>query len=205
MVCRTFFNTGLLGSVILTIIGSLAWRIIASSFPLAFMSNPLIYMIIRICLIFESTGIASAAWLLALIHKTIARYQTDDTHIRKAREKSVEETPVVERVESGSFRSKASSLRFSFATPREMKRASMKLKDSEVSLITHLEMVDRSFIGDGYRLSLDDIDEVIQEVEKTPIDRKSLRFTFASPYEIARNRAKMLESDENTAGCLRSS
>merc|ERR1711981_1538171 len=64
---QNFFDTGLLGAVILTIVGSLAWRIIASSFPLAFMSNPLIYIIIRICLFLEGIGIASASWLLARV------------------------------------------------------------------------------------------------------------------------------------------
>merc|ERR1712110_585600 len=78
---QNFFNTGLLGAVILTIIGSLAWRIIASSFPLAFMSNPFIYFIIRICLFLEVTGIASAAWVLALIHKSIVHYQPDEVYI----------------------------------------------------------------------------------------------------------------------------
>jgi len=78
---QTFFNTGLLGALITTIIGSLAWRIIASSFPLAFMSNPLIYLIIRLCLILESTGICSAAWLLALMHKMVAGFQVDEVYI----------------------------------------------------------------------------------------------------------------------------
>ena len=80
---QQFFDTGLLGAVVLTIIGSLAWRIVASSFPLAFISNPVIYLIIRICLIFEATGIASAAWLLALIHKTIVGYQPDEVYLGK--------------------------------------------------------------------------------------------------------------------------
>jgi len=42
---QSFLDTGLLGAIVLTIIGSLAWRIVASSFPLAFMSNPVIYII----------------------------------------------------------------------------------------------------------------------------------------------------------------
>ena len=81
---QNFFNTGLLGAVILAIIGSLAWRIIASSFPLEFMSNPLIYVIIRICLILEATGIASAAWLLALIYKGVTKYQIDEVYLGKS-------------------------------------------------------------------------------------------------------------------------
>ena len=78
---QSFFNTGLLGAVITTIMGSLAWRIIASSFPIAFLSNPLIYVIIRACLLLEKSGICSAAWLLARIHKFLMNYQEDEAHI----------------------------------------------------------------------------------------------------------------------------
>jgi silicon transporter len=78
---QNFFNTGLLGAIITTIVGSLAWRIIASSFPVAFLSNPLIYIIIQMCLTLEATGLCSASWLLALIHKQIAGYQLDEVYI----------------------------------------------------------------------------------------------------------------------------
>lgn len=78
---QKFFDTGLLGAVVLTIIGSLAWRIVASSFPLAFMSNPVIYVIIRICLFLEASGICSASWVLARIHKAVVNYQPDDLYL----------------------------------------------------------------------------------------------------------------------------
>jgi hypothetical protein len=88
---QAFFNTGLLGAVITTIVGSLIFRIVASSFPLAFLSNPLIYVIIRLCLILEASGICSAAWLLALIHKKIAGYQVDKVYIGTVEECSTNE------------------------------------------------------------------------------------------------------------------
>jgi len=78
---QKFLNSGLLGAVVLTIVGSLAWRIVASSFPLAFMSNPIVYLIIRICLLLEATGICSSAFLLAMIHRTIVNYQPDEVYI----------------------------------------------------------------------------------------------------------------------------
>merc|ERR1712179_511486 len=78
---QSFFNTGLLGAVILTIIGSLVWRIIASSFPLVFMSNPFIYIVIRICLLLETTGICSASWIFAKFLKHIFNYQPDEVYI----------------------------------------------------------------------------------------------------------------------------
>jgi len=78
---QKFLDTGLLGAVVLTIIGSLIWRIIASSVPLAFMSNPAIYVIIRICLVIEAIGICSAAWVFARIHKPLARYKEDEYYL----------------------------------------------------------------------------------------------------------------------------
>jgi len=85
---QEFFNTGLLGAIITTIVASLAWRIIASSFPVAFLSNPLIYVIIRLCLLLEASGLCSAAWLLALIHKQIAGFQPDDVYIGTSEERN---------------------------------------------------------------------------------------------------------------------
>ena len=92
---QEFFNTGLLGALITTIIASLIWRIIASSFPLAFLSNPLIYVIIRLCLLVEQSGICSAAWVLARYHKPLVNYQPDEVHLEGARPHTSE--PVTRR------------------------------------------------------------------------------------------------------------
>jgi hypothetical protein len=78
---QNFFNTGLLGAVITTIVASLAFRIIASSFPIAFLSNPLVYLIIRLCLFMEKTGVCSAAWVLARYHKPLIGYQPDTVYL----------------------------------------------------------------------------------------------------------------------------
>jgi hypothetical protein len=96
---QAFLNTGLTGAVITTLVGSLAWRIIASSFPVAFLSNPLIYAIVRVCLVLDTVGICSAAWLLALVHKQLAGYQVDEVYIgtpeeRAAATKLDEEEPI---------------------------------------------------------------------------------------------------------------
>jgi hypothetical protein len=79
-----FFNTGLLGAVITTVIASLCWRIVASSFPVAFLSNPLIFVIIHLCLILEKSGVCSAAWILARYHKLLIDYQPDEVHLEGA-------------------------------------------------------------------------------------------------------------------------
>lgn len=78
---QNFFNTGLLGALITTIVASLAWRVVASSFPIAFLSNPLVYLIIRLCLILEKSGVCSAAWVLARYHKPLVNYQPDEVHL----------------------------------------------------------------------------------------------------------------------------
>lgn len=82
---QEFFNSGVLGAMITTIFASLAWRVMASSFPLAFMSNPMIYVIINVCLLLESSGFCSVAWILAGFHKRIAQLTPDQQYINKAK------------------------------------------------------------------------------------------------------------------------
>lgn len=77
---QTFFNAGLLGALMLTIV-SIAWQLIASAFPLAFLSNPLTYVLLRVTLFIEMTGICSGAWVLAAIHAKIAGFQRDEVYI----------------------------------------------------------------------------------------------------------------------------
>jgi hypothetical protein len=81
---QAFYNTGLLGSVVLTIVGSLIWRIIASSYPMAFMSNPMIYIIIRMCLLMEGTGICSSSWGLARVQKYLQAYKPDEEYLEES-------------------------------------------------------------------------------------------------------------------------
>jgi hypothetical protein len=90
-----FFNTGLLGAIITTIVASLAWRIIAASFPVAFLSNPLVYVIVQVCLFFEASGICSAAWLLAWVLKKVIGFYRDEVYIGTAEQRgaaAVDET-----------------------------------------------------------------------------------------------------------------
>ena len=81
---QEFINTGLLGAVVTTILGSLIWRIFASNFPLAFLSNPIIYVIIQICLGLEATGLCAASWVLGKIHKDLVDYQPDAVRLEGA-------------------------------------------------------------------------------------------------------------------------
>jgi hypothetical protein len=133
-----FLDTGLLGAVILTIIGSLAWRVIASSFPLLFMSNPIIYVIIRACFILESTGVCSAAWLIALICKKIFRIKSDDAYLNNNENNTNENENDTDDTERGGLADedaasaiagdtstiKVDSLRSAFASQRQRQRMS---------------------------------------------------------------------------------
>eukprot|EP00977_Amphora_coffeiformis_P014309 scaffold3953_cov169-Amphora_coffeaeformis.AAC.30 len=78
---QAFFNTGLPGALITTIVASLVWRIFASSFPVEFMGNPFVYYTIRLCLVLEATGVFSASWLLADILKKVVGLQLDEMYI----------------------------------------------------------------------------------------------------------------------------
>jgi len=85
---QNFFNTGLLGAFIVTTVGSIVWQLVASAFPIAFLSNPLVYVFLRWCLFLEWTGICSGAWVLAWIHKKIAGFQRDEVYIGTAEERA---------------------------------------------------------------------------------------------------------------------
>jgi hypothetical protein len=111
---QTFFNTGLLGAIITTVVGSLAWRIIAASFPIAFLSNPLVYLILRLCLVLEASGICSAAWLLALINKQMVGFQPDETYIGNTRNPKRE--IIEQKQESNRYKMEEDSLESFFDT-----------------------------------------------------------------------------------------
>jgi len=81
---QRFFNAGLLGALITTICSSLAWRVVASSFPLAFLSNPLVFAIARLCLFVEKSGICSSSWVFARFQKIFLGYQPDEVYLEDA-------------------------------------------------------------------------------------------------------------------------
>lgn len=85
---QALFETGLLGATMLTIFGSIVWQLLASNFPLFFLSNPIAYALLRICLFFDATGICSAARVIAAIHKAIAGFQLDVTYIGTAEDRA---------------------------------------------------------------------------------------------------------------------
>merc|ERR1712107_458100 len=81
---QKFFNLGFLGALITTIIGSITWQLVAATFPIAFLSNPHTYILLRICLFLEGTGLCQASWVMASVHKRIANFQRDEVYIGTA-------------------------------------------------------------------------------------------------------------------------
>jgi hypothetical protein len=54
---------------------------VAGAFPIAFLSNPLCYVLLRLGIFLEATGICAGSWFLALVHKKIAGFQRDEVYI----------------------------------------------------------------------------------------------------------------------------
>jgi len=97
---QSFMDTGLLGALIVTIVGSISWQLVASAFPIAFLSNPLVYVFLRICLLLEATGLCSGAWVLAKLHKKLAGFKRDEVYIGTAEERAAMNKPDDESVYS---------------------------------------------------------------------------------------------------------
>jgi len=88
---QNFFNMGFLGAIITTILGSIAWQLVASAFPIAFLSNPLVYIFLRAALLLESTGICAGAWFLGIIHRKVAGFQPDEFYIGSPEERAAKD------------------------------------------------------------------------------------------------------------------
>merc|ERR1711983_278915 len=81
-----FFETGLLGALITTIVASIMWQLVASAFPMAFLSTPLTYVLLRWCLFLEWTGICQGSWVFAMILRKFMGYKRDEVFIGTAEE-----------------------------------------------------------------------------------------------------------------------
>ncbi|KAG7343763.1 silicon transporter [Nitzschia inconspicua] len=85
---QNFFNTGFLGAIITTILGSISWQLVASAFPLAFLSNPIVYVFLQLALALEATGVCAAAWFLAMIQKKVMGFQYDEVYVGTPEERA---------------------------------------------------------------------------------------------------------------------
>merc|ERR1712127_94855 len=78
---QKFLNFGFHGAVITTILASITWQLAASAFPIAFLNNPVTYVLLVIALFLEWTGLCSGAWVLARIMKATMRIQYDEVYV----------------------------------------------------------------------------------------------------------------------------
>jgi hypothetical protein len=85
---QTFFETGLLGALITTIVASIMWQLVASAFPMAFLSTPITYILLRWCLFLEWTGICQGSWVFAMILRKAMGYKRDEVFIGTAEERA---------------------------------------------------------------------------------------------------------------------
>jgi len=90
---QEFFNLGFLGAIITTILGSISWQLVASAFPIAFLSNPIVYALLNVALAIEFTGICGASFFFGTIHKKIAGFQLDEVYVGTAEERAAGEKP----------------------------------------------------------------------------------------------------------------
>jgi silicon transporter len=90
---QEFFNLGFLGAIITTILGSISWQLVASAFPIAFLSNPIVFILLNIALAIEFTGICAASWFFGSIHKKVAGFQLDEVYVGTAEERAAGEKP----------------------------------------------------------------------------------------------------------------
>merc|ERR1719166_631567 len=84
---QEFFNMGFLGAILTTILASISWQLVAGAFPLQFLSNPLVYLLLNCALLLEWTGVCHAAWFFAMIHKKVAGFQLDEVYVGTAEER----------------------------------------------------------------------------------------------------------------------
>merc|ERR1712078_471433 len=85
---QNLLNLGFMGAITTTILGSIAWQLVAQSFPIAFLSNPIVFVFLQAALFLEATGICSAAWFLALIQRKICGFQFDEVYIGTPEERA---------------------------------------------------------------------------------------------------------------------
>jgi hypothetical protein len=84
---QAFFNTGLTGAIVTTILGSIPWQLVALVNPSVFLGSPFGHILLRLCLALEHTGVCSAAWFFGLIHKRIRHFKYDEEYIGNAEER----------------------------------------------------------------------------------------------------------------------
>jgi len=85
---QAFFETGLLGALITTIVASITWQLVASVWPMAYLSTPITFLLLKFCLGLEWTGIMQGSWVIARIHRRLVKFKRDEVYIGSAEERA---------------------------------------------------------------------------------------------------------------------
>jgi silicon transporter len=78
---QAFLNYGFQGAVITTILASISWQLAASAYPIAFLNNPVTYILLVVALFLEFIGLCAGAWVLARVQKSVMGFQYDEVYI----------------------------------------------------------------------------------------------------------------------------
>ena len=87
---QTMFNLGFMGALTTTILGSIAWQLVAGAFPIAFLSNPIVYVFLQIALVIEALGFCSAAWFFGMLQRKVMGYQFDEVYVGTPEEREAQ-------------------------------------------------------------------------------------------------------------------
>jgi silicon transporter len=85
---QAFLNLGFHAAVVTTIIASITWQLAASAFPIAFLNNPVTYILLCFALFLEWTGLCAGAWVLARVMKKALKYEYDEVYVGTPEERA---------------------------------------------------------------------------------------------------------------------
>ena len=85
---QAFLNLGFHAAVITTILASITWQLAASAFPIAFLNNPVTYVLLVFALFLEWTGLCAGAWVLARVMKKALKYEYDEVYVGTPEERA---------------------------------------------------------------------------------------------------------------------
>jgi len=182
---QTFLNTGLLAALITTIIGSIAWQLVASAFPIAFLSNPIVYFFLRWCLFLEFTGVCSGAWVIGHIFDLVMGWKNDEEYVGTPEERKQREMVEMEKSTAAVTQMmkvlkgfKDGNKQADLASFVKQLNIDSQLADVEAPTSVELFMVHEGQCGSGVK-SLDDLTHTY---EPTP---KSSRYPM--PQQVAQS------------------
>merc|ERR1712196_674112 len=70
-------QTGFLGAILVVNVAQLASQVTASIFPIAFINNAILYLLLRVMLLIEASGIVNACWPLSYGLEALLRVPED--------------------------------------------------------------------------------------------------------------------------------